>query len=64
MLCCRNTKSFFLQTEHDEMTTECKQWVVTDRATHITVTPQSDEFIESLVSMIPDLIYHHNTVKQ
>jgi hypothetical protein len=46
------------------MTTEYKQWVVKDRETLMTVTQQSDEFLENLLSKIPELTHHHYTAKQ
>jgi hypothetical protein len=46
------------------MTIECKQSVMTERATLVTVTQQSDELIENHVSKIPELIRHHYTAKQ
>jgi hypothetical protein len=42
------------------MTIEYKQWVVTDRATLMTVRQQSEEFIENLVSKKPELNHHHH----
>jgi hypothetical protein len=44
-----------LQNELDDMTIEYKQWVVTDRATLMTLTQQSIRFIENPVSKIPEL---------
>jgi hypothetical protein len=52
------------QNELDDMTVEYKQWVVTDRATLMAVTQQSDKFIENLVSEITKLTPHHYTAKQ
>jgi hypothetical protein len=46
------------------MTIECKQWVMTNRATLTTVTQQSDELIENLVSKIPELTHHNYTARQ
>jgi hypothetical protein len=48
------TLKVLLQNELDEMTIQYKQWVVTDRATLMTVTQQSDEFIENLVDAYTD----------
>jgi hypothetical protein len=41
-----------------------KQWVVTDTANLMTVTQQSDKFIENLVSKISELTHYHDTTKQ
>jgi hypothetical protein len=49
--------------ELDEITVEYKQWV-TDRAALMTVTHQSDELIENLVSKIPKLTHHHTAKQQ
>jgi hypothetical protein len=49
------TLKVLLDNELDDMTIKYKQWVVTDRATFMTVTQQSDKFIENLVSKMPEL---------
>jgi hypothetical protein len=38
------------------MTKEYRKWVMTDRATLMTATQQSDELIETLVSSLPVII--------
>jgi hypothetical protein len=58
------TLILLLQKELGDMTVEYKQWVVTDRATLMTVIQQSDRFIESLVSKVSELTHHHCTAKQ
>jgi hypothetical protein len=40
-----------------------KQYVMTDRATLMTVTQQSDDLIENLVSKMPELTHHHYAAK-
>jgi hypothetical protein len=37
---------------------------MTDRATLMTVTQESDKLIENLVSKIPELSHHYYTAKQ
>jgi hypothetical protein len=58
------TLKVLLQNELDDKTIEYKEWVVTDRATLMTVTQKSDEFIENFVSKMPELTHHHYTAKQ
>jgi hypothetical protein len=53
------TLKVLLQNELDGMTIEYKQWVVTDRATLMTVRQHSEEFIENLVFEMPELFHHH-----
>jgi hypothetical protein len=55
------TLKVLIQNELDGMTIEYKQWVVTDRATLMTLRQQSEEIIENLVSKKPDLNHHHYT---
>jgi hypothetical protein len=57
------TLEILLQNELDDMTIEYKQWVVTDRATPMIVTQQSDKLIENLVSKMPELTRHHYTAR-
>jgi hypothetical protein len=58
------TLKVIFQNELDDMTIEYKQWVMTDRATLMTVTQHSDKFIENFVSKMPELTHHHYTAKQ
>jgi hypothetical protein len=46
------------------MTIGYKQWIMTDRATFMTVTQQCDRFIENLVSKMTELTRHQYTAKQ
>jgi hypothetical protein len=57
------TLEVLLRNELDDMTVEYKQWVVTDGATLMTVTQQSDELIENLVSKMPEMTLHHYTAR-
>jgi hypothetical protein len=58
------TQEALLHNDPDDTTIKCKHWVMTDRATLMTVTQQSDKLIENLVSKMPDLTRHHYTAKQ
>jgi hypothetical protein len=58
------TLEVLLHNELDYMTLKYKQWVMTDRATLMNVTQQSDELAENLVSKILELTCHHYTAKQ
>jgi hypothetical protein len=46
------------------MTTENKMQVVIYKAILMTVTQQSDKFIENLMSKVPNITHHHYTAKQ
>jgi hypothetical protein len=58
------TLEILLHNELEGMRIEYKQWVMTDKATLITVTQQCDELIENLVPKIPELTCHHYTANQ
>jgi hypothetical protein len=58
------TVEALLQNELDVMIIQYKQWAVTDIASFMTVTQQSDEFIENLASKMPEMTCHHYTASQ
>jgi hypothetical protein len=60
---CRTLK-LLLQSELDDMTIEYKQWTVTDKATLMTVTWQSNKLIENRVSMMPEMTHHYYTARK
>jgi hypothetical protein len=53
------TLEALLHNELDDMAIEYKQWVMTDTATLMTVTQQSDKLIQNLVPKIPELTHHY-----